>query len=77
MNNPQIRLIRGDAIYGTSIDRLYDNPALDTTLRPGDKVIVQPDERYFLSLGLRATNPCSPSPATRSPPSTPCPSWGA
>ncbi|HVG48288.1 MAG TPA: polysaccharide biosynthesis/export family protein, partial [Rubellimicrobium sp.] len=26
LNNPQIRLIRGDSIYGTSIDRLYDNP---------------------------------------------------
>jgi polysaccharide export outer membrane protein len=62
LNNPQIRLIRGDAIYGTSIDRLYDNPALDTTLRPGDKVIVQPDERYFLSLGATGSESVNPFP---------------
>lgn len=51
MVNPQIRLIRGDAIYGTSIARLYDNPRLDTVLRGGDRVIVEAEERYFLSLG--------------------------
>lgn len=51
MINPQIRLIRGDAIYGTSISRLYDNPRLDTVLRGGDRVIVEEEERYFLSLG--------------------------
>lgn len=49
--NPQIRLIRGDNIYGTSISRLYDNPRLDTVLRGGDRVIVEEEERYFLSLG--------------------------
>jgi polysaccharide biosynthesis/export protein len=51
LNNPQIRLIRGDDIYGTSVDRLFANPDLDTTLRGGDKVIIQADDRYFLSLG--------------------------
>lgn len=49
--NPQIRLIRGDNIYGTSISRLYDNPRLDAVLQGGDRVIVEEDERYFLSLG--------------------------
>ena len=49
--NPQIRLIRGDSIYGTSISRLYDNPQLDSVLVGGDRVIVEEDERYFLSLG--------------------------
>lgn len=62
LNNPQIRLIRGDAIYGTSIDRLYDNPALDTTLRTGDKVIVEPDERFFLSLGATGNEAVHPFP---------------
>ena len=62
LNNPQIRLIRGDAIYGTSVDRLYDNPALDTTLRTGDKVIVQPDERFFLSLGATGNESVYPFP---------------
>ncbi|WP_246849490.1 polysaccharide biosynthesis/export family protein [Rubellimicrobium arenae] len=51
MNNPQVRLMRGGEIYGISLDRLFSEPSLDTTLRPGDKVIVEPDERFFMSLG--------------------------
>ena len=49
--NPQIRLRRGGAIYGTSVERLYANPNLDTLLHGGDQVIVEEDRRYFLSLG--------------------------
>ncbi len=51
MDNPQIRLIRAGSIYGTSIDRLFAEPGLDTLLRGGDRVIVEDDRRYFLSLG--------------------------
>ena len=51
MENPQVKLVRGHNIYATSVDRLYDNPKLDTRLRGGDKVIVEDDRRYFLSLG--------------------------
>ena len=51
LNNPQIRLVRGGAIYGTSVDRLLDRPQLDTLLRGGDQVFVEEDERYFLSFG--------------------------
>lgn len=51
LNNPQIRLIRDDRIYGTSVERLFADPALDTTLRGGDKVLVEADDRFFLSLG--------------------------
>ncbi len=51
LNNPQIRLMRGGAIYGTSIDRLLDNPRMDTLLKGGDRVFVEEDERYFLSFG--------------------------
>ncbi|WP_432817262.1 polysaccharide biosynthesis/export family protein [Sulfitobacter sp. JB4-11] len=51
MENPQVKLVRGHNIYATSISRLYDNPRLDTRLRGGDKVIVEADRRYFLSLG--------------------------
>ncbi|QBF34192.1 polysaccharide biosynthesis/export family protein [Thalassococcus sp. S3] len=51
MDNPQIRLIRGAQIYGTSVDRLYENPSFDTRLVGGDQIIVEEDERYFLSLG--------------------------
>jgi polysaccharide export outer membrane protein len=51
LNNPQIRLHRHGRIYGTSVENLYAHPANDTTLRGGDKVIVQADTRAFLSLG--------------------------
>lgn len=62
LNNPQIRLVRGDAIYGTSVDRLFEEPSLDTTLRPGDKVIVEADDRYFLSLGAAGAEAVHPFP---------------
>ncbi len=51
LNNPQVRLVRDDQIYGTSVEQLFANPALDTTLRGGDKVLVEEDDRFFLSLG--------------------------
>ncbi len=51
LNNPQIRLMRGGAIYGTSVGNLLDNPRLDTLLRGSDRVFVEADTRYFLSFG--------------------------
>ena len=51
LNNPQIRLQRDGKLYGVSMNRLLKSPDLDSTLRGGDKVYVQKDERYFLSLG--------------------------
>jgi polysaccharide export outer membrane protein len=62
LNNPQIRLMRGTEIYGTSVDRLFDEPGLDTTLRPGDRVIVEEDERFFLSLGAAGEENLHPFP---------------
>ncbi len=53
--NPQVRLIRGGNVYGVSLERLLSEPNLDTTLRGGDRVIVQQDERNFLSLGATGT----------------------
>lgn len=52
--NPQVRLFRGRDVYGISIAKLFENPELDTVLRGGDRVIVEAEERSFLSLG--ATN---------------------
>ncbi len=49
--NPQIRLLRGGSVYGTSVKRLYAEPNLDTLLANGDRVIVEEDDRYFLSVG--------------------------
>ena len=51
LNNPQVRLMRGSKIYGIALSRLYDDPKLDTTLVGGDRVIIEDDDRYFLSLG--------------------------
>ena len=51
LNNPQIRLVRGGAIFGTSVQTLLDRPQLDTRLRGGDRVFVEEDPRYFLSFG--------------------------
>jgi polysaccharide biosynthesis/export protein len=49
--NPQVRLQREGKLFGISLDRLLESPDLDTTLRGGDKVFVESDERFFLSLG--------------------------
>lgn len=55
MRNPQVRLMRGANRYTISLERLYSNPALDTTLKGGDKIFVEEDKRYFLSLGAAGT----------------------
>lgn len=51
LRNPQVRLMRGGSMYRISVDSLYASPANDAALRPGDRVIVAEDDRYFLSLG--------------------------
>lgn len=55
LTNPQIKLFRGDKIYGTSVARLFENPKLDTTLQGRDRVIVTEEDRMFLSLGATGT----------------------
>ncbi|MBS1301751.1 polysaccharide biosynthesis/export family protein [Loktanella sp. SALINAS62] len=49
--NPQVRLFRGNRSYGIGLNRLFDDPALDTVVQGGDRVLIEPEERYFLSLG--------------------------
>ncbi|WP_245626909.1 polysaccharide biosynthesis/export family protein [Aestuariivita boseongensis] len=49
--NPQVRLIRNGRSYETSIDRLYETPSKNSLLIGGDTLIVEEDERYFLSYG--------------------------
>ena len=51
LRNPRVKLQRGNSTYVTSIERLYKDPQIDTVLSGGDKVIVQEDKRFFLSLG--------------------------
>lgn len=62
LTNPQIRLARGGHLYGTSVARLLDQPALDTTLVGGDKIHVEEDDRYFLSLGAAGREAIHPFP---------------
>jgi polysaccharide export outer membrane protein len=49
--NPQVRLLRGGNVYGTSVANLFENPGYNTLLVGGDQVVVEEDRRYFLSLG--------------------------
>lgn len=51
LTNPQVRLSREGTLYGISVEKLLGNPSLDTTLRGGDKVYLENEKRYFLSLG--------------------------
>ncbi|WP_102107550.1 polysaccharide biosynthesis/export family protein [Oceaniglobus roseus] len=51
LRNPRVKLLRGSRTYLTTVDRLYSNPELDAVLTGGDKVIVEQDDRFFLSLG--------------------------
>lgn len=55
MTNPQVRLIRDGKIYGIPLRRLLENPSMDTTLRGGDKIYVESDQRYFVALGASGT----------------------
>lgn len=51
LNNPQLRLFRGDRVFGISVDRLLKNPALDMIVQGADRIIIEEDARTFLSLG--------------------------
>lgn len=51
VKNPQLRLQRGDTTYGISLDRVFKDTALNIKVHGGDRIFVETDERYFLSLG--------------------------
>lgn len=53
--NPQLRLQRGEQTYGIPLDRVLNDTALNTTLQGGDRIYVEDDDRYFLSLGAAGT----------------------
>lgn len=55
LENPQVRLFRGSAVYGISLERLFGDPGFDTTLVGGDRVIIESEKRFFLSLGAAGT----------------------
>ena len=60
--NPQVKLSRGGNLYRVSAETLLSNPELDTTLRGGDKVFVEADNRYFLALGAAGKEAIVPFP---------------
>lgn len=55
LENPQVRLQRGSRSYGIAMERLMADPGLNTTLQGGDRIFVEKDGRYFLSLGAAGT----------------------
>lgn len=55
VKNPQLRLQRGNTTYGISLDRVMKDTVLNIGMRGGDRVFVESDERYFLSLGATGT----------------------
>ncbi|MDO8327921.1 MAG: polysaccharide biosynthesis/export family protein [Cypionkella sp.] len=51
LRNPIVRLQREGQSYTIPAEQLLANPALNTVLRGGDRVVVQSDVRYFVALG--------------------------
>ncbi len=51
IENPLVRLIRDGRTYEIRAERLFSNAHFNTTLRGGDKVIVQEDRRTFTAIG--------------------------
>ncbi len=47
----QVRMQRGSETGVVWLQDLYDDPALDVALRPGDRIIVEEDRRAFTALG--------------------------
>lgn len=62
IENPQLRLQRGGKVYQISMSRVLADPALNTGLRPGDKLSVEDDKRYFLALGAAGREQVVPFP---------------
>lgn len=46
-----IRVTRGNHSGKVWLKDLYENPALDIALRPGDRIVVEEDSRSFIALG--------------------------
>lgn len=51
LRNPRVRLNRNGKSYVQSLSSIYADPSLDALVRGGDKLVIEQDKRYFLSLG--------------------------
>ena len=49
--HPQVRLVRDGRVHRIALDRLKEDPRLDTILRGGDTVSIEEDTRNFIALG--------------------------
>jgi polysaccharide biosynthesis/export protein len=65
MVNPQVRVARGGRLYGVAFADLERNPALDAVLKPGDRIYVEQENRYFLSFGAAARETQIPFPRAK------------
>lgn len=55
IENPLVRLQRGSTTYAIRAESLFENASNNTTLRGGDKVIIEDDTRTFMALGATGT----------------------
>ncbi len=51
LENPSVKLVRGNQTYLRPLSQVMSDASYDTYLRPGDKLAVENDSRYFRSLG--------------------------
>ncbi len=51
LRNPLIRLQRAGRSYAIPASEVFANPANDTIVRGGDRIVVEPDQRHFIALG--------------------------
>lgn len=51
LKNPLVRLVRGAQTYRIRSEELFANASRNITLRGGDKIIIEEDDRYFVALG--------------------------
>ena len=51
LKSPNVKLIRGSRTYLRPLDQVMADASYDAYLRPGDKLALEDDRRYFRSLG--------------------------
>lgn len=51
----EVTLVRGGSRGSIRFEDLYDHPAADIALRPGDRIILESDDRSFTALGATGT----------------------
>jgi polysaccharide export outer membrane protein len=55
-----VRVTRGGQTGRVWLKDLYENPALDIALRPGDKIVIEEDSRSFIALGATGSQSLVP-----------------